>query len=86
MSELISHKILRASKQYLCDGGQIILETGTLDEINSELDDDEKIEKCNNIQKGEKYIRQFARDGGDTWEFKCCLDCYQLMNENDLFE
>lgn len=38
-------------------------------------------ESCGrSIDKGEKYDRTFAIDGGDTWVYKECVHCAALVN------
>lgn len=37
------------------------------------------------IKKGQKYLRQYNKDGGHTWTFRCIPEMHEICQELDLY-
>lgn len=96
MSTIISSKILKARKEYSCDGcKQIEYFFGSVDGLLLSLDtlsDEErwqlksaKNDNCK-ILKGEKYIRMFIKDLDESFEFLCKLNIHEIIQKHEIYD
>ena len=83
MITLIRETKPKARKRYNCDGREQI----QVYDVDREHEDAKRqAELCGDIQKGQTYISQFCKDGGDVWTFKTCLGCNDILEKYKLYE
>lgn len=76
-----------ARKTYHCDACDFITEA--LGAVPFTISDLRKIVKARRqgwqIQPGQRYVRQFNRDGSDTWTFRAIPEMHELCLERGLY-
>lgn len=86
--EIIHESRPKARKDYRCDACTFLFE---IDPCELGLTFSEKREvvkarqKRYKILKGEIYVRQFNKDGGDTWTFRAIPAIHDICIKHDLY-
>lgn len=89
MTQLISQKEPVARKNYRCMAYDWIKDQGWA-EGDYTLEEAKAIEQMKGrggmIEKGEKYIRQFCVNGGDSWTWKANKEMHDICLKYDMYE
>ena len=91
MIELIHKSNPIARKEYSCDACTFLFELDDPCELGLTFYEKREIvkaiQKNYKILKGEKYIRQFNKDGGNnTWTFRAIPSIHAICAKHDLYE
>jgi hypothetical protein len=92
MISTIHHSVQVARRDYHCDGCECLFD-GRDYKINTHtkftISEMRAIIKTKNnnfmIKKGEKYIRQFNTDGGDTWTYRSIPEIHEICIKYNIF-
>ncbi len=76
-----------ARKTYHCNACEFVREAiGDADFTISDLRKIVKVKRQGwKIQPGQRYIKQFNRDSGETWTFRAIPEMHELCREYDLY-
>lgn len=87
MVEIIHESRPIARKAYWCNACEFIQENG--DYTGFAMSDLRLIVKARRagwkIQPGQRYIRQFNRDSGETWTFRAIPEMHEICRKYDLY-
>ena len=86
--EIIHESRSKARKNYYCDACNFLFESDPC-ELGLTFTEAREVVKARQkrykILKGEIYVRQFNKDGGDTWTFRAIPAIDKICQKYDLY-